>query len=323
MKKGEVTKMKKGEVTKMKKVLYGTSEEMVSLRGREIMNEALTRGVEVTPLDGKTAKEGDISDAVGVGLFDDTEKLIVLLNVSAFKNLGLFLDQDQVSVLFLCGKVVLKDLMGVKDKEQFEEPKSYQREEWCAGLLRNMVKNRGIEISPAICKSVVQRVGTDIGVLKFEAMKIAYAASGREVTPQEVLSAISPLNEMGGVTLVEAFFTKSPTHFLKACQRYGENRKTDPTIGITNGLLQQTIVSTLELRLLLDKGMRNISDLAARTGHNPFVLEKTLVPQAQVYSAKNLRGFLGVLYVCERLAKTSVVDAFSAVKTGFLRLMIP
>lgn len=307
----------------MKKVLYGTSSDMVSLRGREILNEALTRGVEVVTLDGKTAKEGDISDALGVGLFDDTEKFICLENVSSFKNLSIFLDQDQASVLFLCGKVVLKELMGLKDKEQFDEPKSYQREEWCAGLLRNMVKNRGVEISPAVCKSVVQRVGTDVGVLKFEAMKIAYAAGGKEVTPQEVLGAISPLNEMGGVALVEAFFSKNPTQFLKACQRYGENRKTDPTIGLTNGLLQQTIVSTLELRLLLDKGQKNISDLAARTGHNPFVLEKTLIPQAQIYSAKNLRGFLGVLYVCERLAKTSVVDAFSAVKTGFLRLMIP
>jgi DNA polymerase III delta subunit len=262
-------------------------------------------------------------EAVDSGLFDDTKKLLVCESVSSFKDkhLQMLLEVTDKSVLFICGKVVLKSLMGVSDKEAFEEPKAYKKEEWCADLLGKMAKGRGLTISPAICKSIVQRVGQDIGVLKFEVLKLSLVASGSEITAQEVVGVISPLSEMSGTALIDAVFSKNPTTFLKACLRFESNRKTDPTISLTNGLLQHSLISALEVRLCLDKGL-SAGDIASRLGSHPFVVENTLIPQARVFSTKKLREFIGVLYVCERLAKTSSVDPFSTLKVGFLRVMI-
>lgn len=307
----------------MKKVLYGTSDELISLRRSELINGELSKGVEVVYLDGKKSTEGEIMEAVDSGLFEDTTKLLVLENVSSFKDkyVQMFLDSTDKSVLFICGKVVLKSLMGISDKEAFEEPKAYKKEEWCAELLGRMAKARGLTISPTICRSIVQRVGQDVGVLKFEVMKLSLVASGSEITAQEVVGVISPLSEMSGTALIDAVFSKNPTTFLKACLRFETNRKTDPTISLTNGLLQHTIISALEVRLCLDKGM-SFGDIASRLSLHPYVIENTIAPQAKVYSTKKLRDFIGVLYVCEKLAKTSSVDAFSALKAGFLRVMI-
>ena len=304
------------------RVLYGSFEELINLRAREIINEALREGWEVVYLDGKKSSKKEVAEALEVGLFDVVDKLLVLEKPASLSGLSEVLSQTHMGVLFLCGEVVLKALMGVSKKESFAKPKGgAKQEEWCATFLQKMVRDRGKEVSLTICKSVVQRVGADLGVLRYEAMKLAYVSEGAELTPKEVMSVLAPLSELSGVLLVDAVFSKNPTNFLKVCERYERSKKDDPTIGVCTGLLFLNICDLLSVRFCLDQGISTAQGIADEIGKERWLVEGVLLPRARTYTTKNLREILGHLYVCENLALSGSVSPFTAFKTGMLRLM--
>jgi DNA polymerase III delta subunit len=308
---------------KFQRVLYGSFKELVDLCAREVINEALSAGCEVVYLDGKKSTKKEVSEALEVGLFDVGNKLLVLEKPASLSALSEVLTQTHMSVLYLCGEVVPKALMGVKKKDSFAKPKGVAKQEkWCAEYVQKLVKDRGKEVSLPICKSIVQRVGSDLGVLRYEAMKLAYVSEGAELTPKEVMSVLAPLSELSGVMLVDAVFSKNPTTFLKVCDRYEKNKKDDPTIGICTGLLFRNIYDLLSVRLCLDIGVTSVQEIADEVGKERWLVEGVLLPRARTYSTKNLREILGHLYVCENLALSGVVSPFSVFKTGLLRLMI-
>ena len=168
------------------------------------------------------------------------------------------LEQDAVSVLYLVNGVIPKALMSLKKKENFEEPKSLsKKQKWCAKFFQKMVKDEGKEISLPICESVVQRVGTDLGVLRYEALKLGYVGEGEELTAKEVISVLALLSEMSGFLLVDAVFTQNPKHFLKVCSRYEKRLKKDPTVSICQGLLFKNLMDVLSVRLCIDSGIKS------------------------------------------------------------------
>lgn len=307
---------------KVQRVLYGSFKELIDLRAREIINEALTEGWEVVFLDGKKSTKKDIAEALEVGLFDVGNKLLVLEKPASLSGISDVVNQTEMSVLYLCGEVVPKALMEVKKKESFAKPRGGAKiEEWCAKYLQKLVKDRGKEIALPICKSVVQRVGADLGVLRYEALKLGYVAEGAELTPREVMSVLAPLSELSGVLLVDAVFSKNPTAFLKVCDRYEKNKKDDPTMGICTGLLFRNIYDLLSVRFCLEAGIKTAQGIADEIGKERWLVEGVLLPRANTYTTKNLREILGHLYVCEKLALSGVVSPFTAFKTGMLRLM--
>ena len=305
------------------RVLYGTFKDLVFYRSREIINEAYSLGWEVVRLDGKKSSKSEINQAFEVGLFDSGDKLIVLSNPTALKNLTELSQKDSHSVLYLSDRVVPKALMGVKKKECFELPKSKRKlNDWYVKFFQKMVADQGKEISVAICESVVQRVGQDVGVLTYEALKISYVSEGDEVTPREVLSVIAPLKEMDGVLLVDAVLSWNPTYFLKTCARFEKNRDKDPTMGVVAGLLHKNIVQLLSVRLCIDGGVTSVQGISEEIDVQSWLVEDVLLPKARRFTTKKLREILGVLYHCENLAVSGVVSPFSAFKTGLLCLMV-
>tara|TARA_B100000073_G_C23735563_1_gene572065 strand:- start:1693 stop:2622 length:930 start_codon:yes stop_codon:yes gene_type:complete len=303
-------------------VLYGTFSELIQLRSREIINENLSKGFDVIYIDGKKSSLSEVSEAFQTGLFDEGNKFVVLENPKSLKGLSGVVSQTEVPVLFLAGRVVPKEVMSVKKKEEMNEPASYKKAKWCADLLQKMVKGRGKEISPAICQSIVSRVGQDVGILRYEAMKLVYASEGKEITPKEVMSVLAPLSEMDGLPFVDSVYGGDVRHFLKMCARFEQNRKQDPTVNICRGLLHSTTLGVLEVRLLLDAKVTNLSDIVDRTGKNRWLVENVLLPRAKTHTTKKIREILGVLYKCENLALSGVVSPFTALKTGLARVMI-
>ena len=307
---------------KKHQVIYGSYTDLISLRSKEIINECQSKGFDVFYLDGKKATQSEVSEAISRGLFDDGDKVVVLENPKSLKDLPRLVSQTETPVLFLAGKVVPKELMSVKKKEEMNEPPSWKKGKWWAELLQKMVKSRGKDISLAICQSIVNRVGQDVGILRYEAMKLAYASEGKEITPKEVMSVLAPLSEMDGLPFVDSVFEGDVRNFLKVCARFERNRKTDPTINICRGLLHSTTLGVLEVRLLLDKKLTSSSQIAEKVGKNRWLVENVLLPRAKTHTTKKIREILGVLYHCENLALSGVVSPFTALKAGLVSVMI-
>lgn len=308
-------------MSKIHRVLYGSSEGLISLRMTEIINESHKKGHDVVYLDGKTSTQSEISEAIEVGLFGAVEKLVVVHRIGSMKGSEKIVAQDEVPCLFIAGGTLPKILTGVKKKEIFEEPKSYQKEEWCASFLMKMVEGHGKKISPAIATSVVRRVGMDLGVLRWEAFKFKYASDTDELTPKEVVSVLAPLSELDGVHLIDALFSGDPKHFLKVCSRFESVRKGDPTMGVATGLLHTNVLGALEVRLLLKKGLSN-KEIGAKIGRGLYFVEKVAVPKARVFSEKKLREILGVLYEAENGVVDGVLGAWERFKVGIVKVMI-
>jgi DNA polymerase III delta subunit len=303
-------------------VLYGTSDELIQIRLMGLVNEALTRGAEVAYLDGKNATKADVSDVIDVGLFGSEDKLAVITRVGSLPDSEKVLGQTEVPCIIISGRTIPKMLMKVRRRESFEEPKSYQKEDWCVGLLRDMVQQHGKSISEPIARSVVRRVGLDLGVLRWESLKFKYASDSEALSPSEVVSVLAPLSELDGVHLVDAVFKNDPKHFLKVCDRFESIRKGDPTIAVSTGLLHSSILSSLEIQLLMKSGVTSSQEIGSRLGKSPWLLDKVLIPKSRVFSVKKLRSFLGVLYRCETLALNGSVSAWVALKSGIVRVMI-
>lgn len=305
------------------RVIYGTFKDLAFHASREIINDAYALGWEVIYLDGKKSSKSEIEEAFELGLFDVVDKLIVISNPTGLKNLADIPQKEGFGVLYLADRVVPKALMGVKKKDCYEIPKSKKKlAEWYVKFFQKMVAKQGKQISLPICESVVQRVGQDVGVLTYEALKIGYIAEGSEVTPKEVLSVIAPLKEMDGVLLTDAVLSWNPTNFLKTCARFEKNRDKDPTMGVVAGLLHKNVVQLLSVRLCIDNGITSVQGISEEIGVQSWLVDDVLVPRARRFTAKKLREILGVLYHCENLAVSGVVSPFSAFKTGLLRLMV-
>lgn len=303
-------------------VLYGTSDELIHLRLMELVNEAHTKGFDVFYLDGKVSTLAEISEATDVGLFGEVNRLVVVERVGSLKDADKIISQNEVPCVFLAGKTPPKSLMGLSRKEVFEEPKGYQKEEWCVAYFTKLLKSQGKTASPAIVKSIVKRVGVDLGVLRWEAFKLKYASEGEEVTPKEVVSVLSPLSELDGLHLVDAVFSGDPKHFLKICARFESIRKGDPTIPVATGLLHTNLLSALEIRLLLKSGVTSPQEIGLKIGKNGWLVGNVLLPKSKVFSEKKLRQLLGVLFRAENLALSGSLGAWEGLKVGIVKIMI-
>lgn len=303
-------------------VLYGTSDELISLRLMELVNEAHKEGKDVVYLDGKDSSPSEISEAVGVGLFGDANKLVVIHRIGSMKGSDKVVSQDEVPCVFVAGKTLPKILTSLKKKESFEEPKSYKKKEWCEAFLIKIAGDYGVKLSQPLASSIVSRVGTSLGVLRWEALKLKYASESAEPTPREVLSVLAPLSELDGVHLVDSVFTGDPKQFLKICGRFETIRNGDPTIAVSTGLLHSSVVNTLEVRLLLDKGVTSSQEIGLKIGQSPWLVEKVFLPRAKVFSQKKLRDLLGVLYRSENMGLSGVIGAWESLKVGIVGVMI-
>jgi DNA polymerase III subunit delta len=193
--------------------------------------------------------------------------------------------------------------------ERFQPPRPSER----AGWVRKLAEDRGLTITPAAVRLLLQRVEPDLALIDQEIVKLslyAFPATRIEETAVAALGSESREDELFALT--DALGRGRPGEASAVLQGL-LTAGAEPTYLLY--LLVQHWRRLLQARAAQDKGI-GLSALQARGLDHPFVVEKAY-RQAEAHTLEDLeRGFHELLRM-EELIKLGELDARLAVE-GFV-----
>lgn len=296
------------------------------LRVREIQKAMLAAdasGRRVEPITG--ADRDALEDAVsGAAIFPDPVLLVVTdigemdpEDVKAHAEA----DDNTVAMLLTYDKVAPKRGAAAKVVEAvpeayhfaFTKPKSYKAVEVAVKFVREEAKRAKLDLPEPLAKALVEKVGTDLGVLRWEAVKLSVymkaRGDGPTVTPQHVMDTMVRLGEanIGGV--VEALGMASEKRVLRALDSVRQNSGADPTLE-TVAWLTNRVRTWLHVASLDAQGASDYEG-SSRTNLPPYVYSKLTLPVARRWGTSRLVTLARKLASVEASVKRGIVDPWA------------
>ncbi len=302
-------------------VLYGSSKQWIEMRARDIQLEYRANGYEIREVDCKT---DDVSTSFITGLFDTDPILVVLTNPTKDKKLS-----DHLSDTGACDVLIIhtndrlpKALEGYLNQRLDEPQYENEKKQWASEWVHKYAEKYAKRIEPKLCRAVVNRVGVDLGSLRWEVIKYVYAVGDEEeITPKIVGGLISDLTEANFIDLSTAIFERNPKAFLKMCEKIEKSSRTDMTMAICNGLLLTNCINLLEVGLRVDAKMK-LDHIAEDLRKNPYAIKNYIAPKIYSFGGTlNLRKLLFLLYKCENNVVSGGRSSWLKFKVGVLRLL--
>jgi DNA polymerase III delta subunit len=302
-------------------VVYGSSTQWIDMVARDIISEYRANGYEIRELDSKT----DVLEGVfETGLFDTDPIFVVLTNPSKNKQIANYLKDTGASDVLVIHKNdrLPKALEGFMYRKLDEPQYDDQKKEWASDWLCQYVQKYKKKIAPVLCRAVVNRVGVDLGALRWEAVKYVYAVGEeKEITPKVVANLVSDLTEANFIDLSNAIMERNPKSFLKVCEKIERSSKIDQTMAVCNGLLLSNCINLLEIGLRVDTKMK-LDDIAQDLNKNPYAIKNYNAPKIYSFGGTlNLRRLLYVLSSCENNVVSGGRNSWLKFKVGVLGIL--
>lgn len=193
--------------------------------------------------------------------------------------------------------------------QRLEPPRRADRGGW----VRKLAEERGLTITPAAVRLLLERSQPDLRLLDQEIAKLAlYVIPATRIEEDAVRALVSDTREEEIFALTDALSSPRPGEVAGVLQTLLDAGR-EPT------WLLYTLVShwrrLMQARAVRDRG-GTLADLQARLSEHPFVVEKAF-RQAADYNARDLdRGFHDLLRLEEQI-KLGELDARLAVE-GFV-----
>jgi DNA polymerase III subunit delta len=212
------------------------------------------------------------------------------------------------------GNAIYKALTGMEREkrariQKFEPPRRPDR----AGWVRKLAEERGLTITPAAVRTLLERSQPDLRLLDQEIAKLAlYASPATRIDDEAVRALVRDTREEEIFALTDALATGRPGEVAAVLQSLLDAGR-EPT------WLLYTLVShwrrLMQARAVRDRG-GSVADLQARLTDHPFVVEKAFRHSADYTAAELDRGFHDLLRIEEQI-KLGELDARLAVE-GFV-----
>lgn len=302
-------------------VLYGSSKQWIELTARDITLEYRANGYEVREVDAKT---DDLSTAFESGLFDTDPIFVVLTNPTKGKKLDQHLKARGASEVLVVhtNDRLPKALEGYLTRKLDEPQYEDQKKEWASDWLHKYAEKYAKKIDPVLCRAVVNRVGIDLGALRWEVVKYVHAVGDEEqITPNIVVNLISDLTEASFIDLSNAIMERNHKAFIKVCEKIERSSKTDQTMAVCNGILLSNCINLLEVGLRVEAKM-NLEQIASDLRKNPYAIKNFIAPKIYSFGGvQNLRRLLNVLYECENNVVSGGRNSWLKFKVGVLGIL--
>jgi DNA polymerase III delta subunit len=215
-------------------------------------------------------------------------------------------DQDPTTVLLLhfdgnpdyrtkLGKLVKEAL--APHHKTFEAPKPYKAPEVAAAFVLAEVKQYGLTIEEKLVPAFVSRVGTSLGLLHFEVLKMAMLAQSQGVKvigSDQIKGAMASLAEASVIPIAEALVARSQPRLYKALHHLYRTSKDDPTMKVC-GFLGAAVQRWLGAAYL-DPTM-SVQQAAAEIRQSPWEYQRLTLPGAQAW------GRAGTVELVQTLAR--------------------
>jgi DNA polymerase III delta subunit len=306
-------------------ILSGREEYLRKREQNEAVSMCIQTGRLVEYLNGEDGSLSDVLSNTGV-LFD--EKTLVFLSNPEKANLDLLIEHHQggendVAVVVLVeGEIKSKSKLEKLSKAlpekltaKFSSPKPWERDEWAMKFVMDDFRRNDKAISSELAMAIVNVIGTDLGVLHFEVMKVCYLLDSkgvRDATPEDLRSILAPFSEASALPLIEAIGEKSIARVSKLLLQIKKTTggPKSSTVLKTMALLNSNLVKWILVRDLLDRGI-GTSEISERSGLNEYVLKKNVLPLVRKWSQNSLLRFFSKLVEIERGVRLGWVDTWS------------
>ena len=254
-------------------------------------------------LSGKRHKSGDLERAAAaLAAIPESTHLVLILHAQAAPANSLY-------------KAIAADERRKQAKiERFDPPRPSER----AGWVRRFAEERGLSITPAAVRLLLDRVQPDLRLLDKEVAKLAlYVSPAKRIDESAVLALASPSREDEIFALTDALGPGVPGQAAAVLQTILDAGR-EPTYLLY--LLVQHWRRMVHARAMKDKG-EPLAAFQSRLPDHPFVLEKAF-RQAETYTADELdQGFHDLLRMEEQI-KLGELDARLALEGFILEKML-
>lgn len=296
---------------------------------RNVVETQRAAGWDVVEIDGEDALA--VRDALdgGGGLFDQAKTLAVVSNPNKV-NLDLLQAhheaKDYETTLLLhiegepdgrtkFGKFVKKTL--IKVHKGFSKPDEWEEPEVATAFVIEEAKLHGYTIRPALARALVDRVGTDLGMLSFEMQKmalLAQATGAKAIDKEEVKGGMAPIAEAAVGPIIEALAARNRKRLSKALDRVRRTSKYDPTMRVCR-FLGSTVLKWVQAAHL-----ENLPPKAAATelGLNPWYFENKILPPARRWGKQGTVQLATDLAASERAVLNGAVSPWAVLSTRLL-----
>ena len=301
-------------------VLYGNSPQMIDLKVQEVLQEYRANGYEVREASGRDA---DLPASFELGLFSVDPVLVCITQPTKIKGLKEYLtDTRGCEVLVVHANDRLPKVLEGYTNQCHNEPKyDDQRRVWCEEFVVNHAKRLGKKISPKIATAVVNKAGTDLGVLRWEVVKyVMGAGEAEEIEARLVKGLYSEIADPDSQDLIDAIASQDPLAFLRVCARIEKASSSDQTMAVCNGLLLYNLLQWLDIAVRLQAKMTT-DQIAQDLGKNPWFITNRVAPVAQSLGVEKIRALIRVLYQCEDAVLQGAREPWVKLKVGVVGIL--
>lgn len=271
---------------------------------------------------------GEVSAAMGGGLFvEDMKTLVVVMNPHQ-GDLALYdthikaKNPDTVLALYYEGKPHGNTKWGKfvkahpKIHRAYDRPKDWDLPEYARAFLLEEAQDQGLQFEhPGLPAAIVERAGTDLGVLHFEIRKMAALAESGTITVEVVKGALAELTTASVLPVIDALSVRNRRKLAKALGRIEATHRSDATMAVCR------IVGARAVQWLQAANLAELPAAAAaeELGLNPWHYKNNILPVARKWGQNRLIKLIKTLARCERSVLSGEVSPWSFLCARLLR----
>lgn len=201
--------------------------------------------------------------------------------------------------------------------KNFPEPSDWQASKVAVEFVQAEALRLGLVFPVPLATVLVERSGTDLGVLAFEVMKIgvlANLAGVKEIDVGHVKGGMAPIAEASAFPIADALQGRNAKKLLKAMVTLRRTSRDDPTMRVSR-LLASSITKWLQASYLTDMPAKAVAE---ELGVHPWVYESKIAPAVQRWGLSGTVALLSDLAAAERAVLSGAQDPWVVLTTRLL-----
>jgi len=204
----------------------------------------------------------------------------------------------------------------------YTKPPPYKATEQAIEFVVQEAERLGKKIPEPLAKSLVDRMGADLGLLSYEMLKVSLLldarSKGTEIKGEDIAATMVLTQDADIGVVVDAVGARSVKGLLKALDRVKSNwpQSEDPTLAVVAWVGNRA--TTWLHAATLDAQGSDEREGANRVEVNPYVYTRFVLPVARQWKVPPLVGLLQRLAVVERAAKTDRVSPWTMLECALI-----
>lgn len=283
---------------------------------RTVLTSEINSGRKLVPISGNSPElDQELDQALSMASLFDQRLVLHITESEKIKDFSFTKwASDDVLILFESKKQPRKLKLDKRFIKTFKSPPFFKLEEAATDFFVEEVKSKGHRIDRKLALFVVRSVGSDFGVLSFEALKASCLSDG-EVSLEVLRSSLAPLSEVGPLQIIKSLEHQDLKGLVRSLDRYKKTQKSDPTILLCGRWLSPLIFKWLQAV----SSKQSLEDTAQTVGANPWYWKNKICVPAKKWGTSGVYDLFKVVSEGQQSVLKGQLDPWNVLKSGLIR----